>query len=124
MMLKFTRIGAAALALAFLMIGSANAACIHFEENQSGDAYLINSCSLPMNAAYGVTSGGEWTPGSGSTLARVPVGSSSRKLLWSRGSAPVAGRYQVKVFSCVAPTSLVYPTGGRPTCQLDTADAG
>jgi hypothetical protein len=122
-MSKSMRIGAALLALSFLAAGSANAACVHFQETGAGDAYLVNSCSLEMNAAYGVTGGGDWTPAA-SALARARVAANSRTLLWSTGNAPVAGKYEVKVFSCVAPTTLVYPAGGRPTCQISFADAG
>jgi hypothetical protein len=122
-MSKFMQAAATVLALSFVAAGPAKAACIHFQETGSGDAYLVNSCSLEMNAAYGVTGGSEWTRGD-SALARVPVAANSRKLLWSSGNAPVPGKYEVKVFACVAPTSLVYPAGGRPTCQISYADAG
>jgi hypothetical protein len=121
-MSKLMQVAAAVLALS-TVAAPANAACVQFQETGSGDAYLINSCGLDMNAAYGVTGGSEWTPGD-SALARVRVAAGSRKLLWSRGNAPVPGRYAVKVFGCVAPTSLVYPAGGRPTCQISYADAG
>src|ERR1700757_203236 len=94
-MSKMLQVGAAVLALSFLAAGPAKAACVHFQETGSGEAYLVNGCSLEMNAAYGVTGGGDWTPGA-SALARVPVAPNGRTLLWSGGNAPVSGRYAVK----------------------------
>jgi len=122
-MSKFMQVAAVVLGLSFLAAGPAKAACIHFQETGSGDAYLINSCSLEMNAAYGVSGGNDWTPGD-SALTRVPVSANGRTLLWSTGNAPVSGKYAVKVFGCVAPTSLVISAGARPTCQINYADAG
>ena len=116
--------GAAAL-LAFVLIstGSANAACVRFQESGNGNAYLINDCALAMNASYGVTNGGDWTVGD-SPLSEIQVPADGRAALWTSETRPVKGKYNIKVFSCVAPTSLVYPVGGRPTCQLTSADAG
>ena len=111
--------------LAFVLVGagSAKAACVRFEESGSGDAYLINDCALEMNASYGVTSGGDWAVGD-SPLSQIQVPAEGRTALWTSETRPVKGKYNIKVFSCVAPTSLVYPVGGRPTCQLTSADAG
>ena len=123
-MLTLARIAVVAMTFCFMAGKQAQAACVHFEETRSGDAYLVNSCATDMNAAYAVTSGGDWQPGS-STLARVLVPAEDRKLLWADGNRPVAGRYKIKVFACVAPTSLVYTQGSRPTCQIGFfADAG
>lgn len=96
---------------------------MQFQETRSGDAYLINTCPLDMNAGYGLTSGGDWMPGS-SPLVRVHVAADERKLLWTEDNRPHGGKYKIKVFSCVAPSSLIYPAGGRPTCQTSYADAG
>ena len=122
-MLKLKLLACAALALGFLATGTANASCLSFEETRSGDAYLTNTCKLDVNAAYAVTSG-EFEPGS-SALARVLVPGGDRKQLWADGNRPIVGHYNIKVFSCIAPSSLVYPKGGRPLCQIGMlADAG
>ncbi len=112
-----------ALASALLSAAPARASCIQFEETKMGNAYLVNICPLEINAAYGLTGGGDWTPGD-SPLVRVHVAADERKLLWSDDSRPLRGRYKIKVFSCVAPSTLIYPAGGRPTCQVSYADAG
>jgi hypothetical protein len=44
--------------------------------------------------------------------------------MWTDGDRPFGGKHKIKVFSCVAPTSLIYEAGGRPTCQFSFADAG
>ena len=113
----------AALVFMLLVAGPAMAACIRFQESRLGDAYLVNSCALDMNSAYAVTSGGDWMPGS-SPIVRVHVAADERALLWREGNRPLGGRYTITVFSCFAPTNLVYPPGGRPTCQISYADAG
>jgi hypothetical protein len=114
---------AAVLACVLLAAGSARANCVRFEESQSGSAYLINDCTIDMNASYGVSTDGDWTLGN-SPLTQVQVPADSRTALWTRDNRPFEGKYKIKVFSCVAPTSLVYPTGGRPSCQINSADAG
>ena len=123
-MLSWKRVAAAfILALGVVAAGSARAACVQFQETRFDGAYLINSCPVDMNAAYAVTGDEDWAPGT-SPLTRVSVVANSRKLLWTYGDRPMAGKYKIKVFSCIAPTSLVYQLGGRPTCQISFADAG
>jgi hypothetical protein len=121
--------GAAAFALIFLDTGgflgpgSARAACLRFQETQFGSAYLVNRCAADINAAYVVTNSDDWMPAS-SPLLLVPVEAEGRKLLWTRGRRPVAGPYEIKIFSCLAPASLGRSLGGRPVCQFTFADAG
>ncbi len=123
-MSKWKSLAAAVVATSSLLAtGSASAACVHFQETKSGYAYLVNSCTIDMNAAYAVTSDGDWTPGT-SPLKRISVAAEERKLLWTNSDRPFGGNYKIKVFSCVAPTNLIYQLGGRPTCQFSFADAG
>jgi hypothetical protein len=112
-----------ALALLLLVAEPAGAACMQFQENRLGDAYLVNTCSLDMNVAYGLTSGDDWTPGD-SSLVRIHVAADETKLLWTESNRPNGGMYKIKVYSCVAPTTLIYSPGSRPTCQISYADAG
>ena len=122
-MFALMRIGATACLLWLLAAAPAGAACIRFEETAVGDAYLINSCPMPMNVAYCVT-------GKHSALDcergfnRIPVAAQSRKLLWSGTKPPVAGTCHINVLSCTAPSTLVYQAGNPPVCKVDSANAG
>jgi hypothetical protein len=104
------------------MSAGAHAACVEFRET-AGQAMLVNHCTATMNVGYVVGPEGE-VLSLDARLYRSSVTAEGTKVLWSRGDAPVSGRYQVKVFSCMAPTSLVYQRGGRPTCQMDFASQG
>ena len=111
------------IAFAVLAGRAANAACVRVDQARAGGAVLVNDCAWDMNIAYGVTPGGDWAPGDGN-LVRLLVAGNSRQRLWSDSNRPYNGRYSIKVFSCVAPATLIYPTGGKPTCQVSYADAG
>ena len=110
------------LAVGLLATSPAKAACVHFQETKFGDAYLVNGCMTDMNATYAVIIEGTWPPAI-SPLTQTLVPASGRKLLWTNGNRPTASEYIVKVFSCVAPMSLVYQSGTL-TCQISFADGG
>jgi hypothetical protein len=117
------RIAVAASALLIVgMSASAQAACIEFRET-GGQAMLINHCTAAMNVGCIVGPEGQALSLDG-RLYRSSVAAQGTKVLWSREDAPVSDRFQVKVFSCMTPTSLVYQRGGRPTCQMDFASQG
>ncbi len=117
----------AGLAALALMVGgfgaSARATCIEFKETGAGVAMLINHCGSEMNVGYFVGPA-DRTINFGGELYRSSVPAEGTKVLWSKDEAPIPGRYQVRVFSCMAPTSLVFPRGGSPTCQVDFASEG
>ncbi len=122
-MLKLARIAVIAFALCLVAGKQAGATCIRFDAGRSGDAYLINTCGAPMNAAYFVNAEGSATD-FGGTAYRLSLSPLSRTRLWSAGDQPIAGRYKIKVMSCFAPLTLVYRSGNAPTCQFENADAG
>ncbi len=124
--LRRVLVAAAAFTLVFggfLGIGSARAGCLRFQESNFGSAYLVNRCAADVNAAYVVTNSDDWMPAS-SPLVLIPVEAEGRKLLWTRGRRPITGRYQIKIFSCIAPASLARTLGDRPVCRIGLADAG
>ena len=102
---------------------SARAGCVEFRETGAGAAILVNHCSADMNVGYLVASEGSALNGS-EHLFRLTLSADNSKVLWSRGGGPVSGRYQIKVYSCMAPTSLMYQAGTRPSCQVDYASEG
>ncbi len=103
-------------------IESASAGCVRFEEARSGEAALINACGVPVNVGYSVSRQSSGTDSA--DMVHLPMAAGSRMEIWAAGHAPVTGEYRIKIYSCSAPTILVYPRGGRPTCQLNSADAG
>jgi len=102
---------------------AAQANCIEFRESSSGDATLINHCDAEMDVGYWVTPAGE-APRSDARLYRSNVPPSGTRMIWSSGNAPVEGRYEINVLSCMAPTSLHYVAGSKPTCQIDVGSQG
>ncbi len=111
-----------ALALWIPAIRPAAAGCIQFEETNSGEASLFNTCGTSVNVAYSVSRRSSTTD-TGS-FVRLPMAPDSRAKLWAPGHAPLTGEYRIKIYGCDAPTVFVYLRGGRPTCQLNAADAG
>jgi len=117
-------VGAAAAALILCALASsARATCIEFRESTGGDAMLINHCNVEMNVGYFVGAANAMMD-LGGKLYRSTVSPEATRVLWTRDRGPVSGRYQVKVFSCMAPTDLVYTLGGQATCQISYASEG
>jgi hypothetical protein len=101
----------------------AHAGCVEFRETAAGDATLINHCDTVMDVGYLIADQGA-SISLDAHVYRSAVKGDSSVVLWSRGSAPIQGKYQIKVYACPAPLSLVLPKGGRPVCQIDYASAG
>jgi len=122
-MRRLMNMGAAGLFLCLLATAPVGAACIKFEENKLGDAYLINSCPMAMNVAYCVN-GKNSKKDCGQGFSHLPIAARSRKLLWPGTKPPAPGTYQINVLSCPAPSTLVIQDGSPPSCRVDSADAG
>jgi hypothetical protein len=101
---------------------AARAGCVDFRETPTGEALLVNHCDVEVNVGYLVGAEGGPLDQSGH-LYRSSLAAESSKVLWSRGSAPIPGRYQIKVFSCSAPTDLFFSPGSTPACLVGVASS-